>query len=449
MARLHAEQPDVAAFQALLDQADVFFAPPGNDHAAGQFYNEVARLARHEALAEAREPLRDRALLGLASKLRQLARPGARPGSFLPILLGRHGTWPASVVSDASFAVAAATRALPEARRRPPGNGASARRFRVGVGVVTAVASAPESGEVFLGFAGGEVHCFRPERSEVVAVANYHLPVAALGVDPEGQSVVVLRAGAGSLAALSTYAREPDGSFRLLLGSTVEDVNEPWLTPVLPGEADDFVGLWDGTALTLLTVATLNSWGNLIVPRRDPPPTAALLIARSRREGAEPAVLVNDGLGWSMVNGRGAAWRRSTLSWRPWLPDDSHLMSVPLSWLSSIGDRDHLELAGLGPNGNAHWASLNLAEGGLHLLASNVQTRPGGYLAAALVRSGLVAAVGPTRIDWLRGGAERFTCVAGTESAYPSAVACAGSRRTGELIVVCGDGYIARIPSPV
>ncbi|MGE5754670.1 MAG: tetratricopeptide repeat protein, partial [Planctomycetaceae bacterium] len=449
IARLHAERKDVAALDALLDQADAFFAPPGNDHAAGQFYNEVARLSRHDDLAEAREPLRDRALLGLAAKLRQLARPGARPGSFLPTLLSRHGTWPAAIVSDANFAVTAATRVPPEGRKRPPDHpSASARRFRVGVGVVTAVASAPGSGEVFLGFDGGGVYCFRPERSEVVAVANDHLPVAALGVDPEGRSVVVLRAVAASLAALSTYARQPDGSFRLLLGMTVDDVNEPWLTPVLPGESDDLVGLWDGTALTLLTVATLNSWGGMVVPPRgEPAPSAALLVARSRGGDREPAILLNDGLGWSLINDRTAAWQRSAPSWRPWLPDDSHLMSVPLGWMSN--DPDHLELAGLGPNGTVHWASLNLAEGGFHLLAANVQTRERSYLAAAPVRPGLVAAVGPTRVEWLRGGAERFTPLAITEAAIPSAVACAGSRRTGELIIVCGDGFIARIPSPV
>jgi tetratricopeptide (TPR) repeat protein len=450
MAKLHAEANDVAAFHTLLDQADAFFAPPGNDHAAGQFYNEVARLARQESLGEAREALRERALMGLAYKLRQLARPGARPGTFLPTLLGRHGTWPASVVSDASFAVAAATRTPPEERKRPPVHSSAwSQRFRVGVGVVTAVTSTPESGEVFLGFAGGEVYCFRPELSEVVLVASYHLPVAALGVDPDGSSLVVLRAGAGSMAALSTYARLPDGSFRNLLGTTVADVNEPWLTPILPGESDDFVGLWDGTALKLLTVATLNSWGITIVPNREPAPSAALLVARPRGDDAEPAVLLNDGLSWSLINDRTAFWQRSPLSWRPWLPDDSHLMSVPLSWLSRASDRDHLEMAGLGPSGNAHWARLNLAEEGFQMLATNVQTRAGGYLAAALVRSGLIAAVSPTRIEWLRGGAERFTLVAASESAIPSAVACAGSRRTGELIVVCGDGYIARIPSPV
>ena len=135
-------------------------------------------------------------------------------------------------------------------------------------------------------------------------------------------------------------------------------------------------------------------------------------------------MLLNDGLGWSLINGRPAAWRRSTLSWRPWLPDDSHLMSVPLSWSADLGDSDHLELAGLGPNGNAHWASLNLADGGFQLLASNVQTRPGGYLAAALVRPGLVAAVSPNRIEWLRGGAERFTILGRPTPRIPSAVAC-------------------------
>ena len=193
-----------------------------------------ARLARLDGLAEVGRAVRDRALLGLAAKLRQLAKPGRGPDR-LPSVLGRQGTWTAAV---------AQRRQLRRLGRHPrPARGteaagdpasAWARRFRVGVGVVTAVASAPESGEVFLGFEGGEVYCFRPERSEVAAVANYQLPVAALGVDPSGRSVVVLRAARGR-SPRSARAREPDGSFRLLLGTTVADVNEPWLTPVLPG----------------------------------------------------------------------------------------------------------------------------------------------------------------------------------------------------------------------
>ncbi len=39
MARLHAEARDPKPLLALLDQADAFFDPPGNDHAAGEFYN--------------------------------------------------------------------------------------------------------------------------------------------------------------------------------------------------------------------------------------------------------------------------------------------------------------------------------------------------------------------------------------------------------------------------
>ena len=442
-----AERADAAGIHALLDQADAVFAAPGHDHAAGLLYNEVARLARHETLAEAREGLRDRALTGLAVKLRQLAKPGARPGSFVPTLVGRQGRWSASLISDASFAVSAATRVPRQEPRRPLVSDSTARRFRVGVGTVSAVTSAPESGEVFLGFAGGEVCCFRPERNEVVAVASYHLPVAALGVDPEGNSVVVLRSAVSSLAALSTYAREPDGSFRLLLGTTVDDVSDPWLTPVLPGEGDDFVGLWDGGALTLLAVATLNSWGSMTAPSREPRPSAALLMGRHEADGPQSALIMHDGESWSLFHAWTSSRQRTGLTWRPWLPDDSPLQSVPLSWLTI--PPDYLELAGLGPSGTAHWASLNLSDGHLDLIAANVQVRDGGYLAAALVRPGLLAAVGPTRIDWLRGGVDRFSLVAITEVAFPSAVACAGSRRTDELIVICGDGFIARVACPV
>ncbi|MEJ7680213.1 MAG: hypothetical protein WKG06_20630 [Segetibacter sp.] len=68
-------------------------------------------------------------------------------------LLGSQGGWPAAVVSDASFAVAAATqRTAPDDPRTPADP--AIRHFRVGSGIVSAVAAAPGSGEVFLGFEG-------------------------------------------------------------------------------------------------------------------------------------------------------------------------------------------------------------------------------------------------------------------------------------------------------
>ena len=70
---------------------------------------------------------------------------------------------------------------------------------------------------------------------------------------------------------------------------------------------------------------------------------------------------------------------------------------------------DHLEIAGVGEFGTLHWAAFHRGDGRLDRLASCVATESeGGYLAATLVRPGLVAGVTRSRIDWLRGGSGKF-----------------------------------------
>src|SRR5262249_43000452 len=138
------------------DEADAFFAPPGNEVGAGQFYNRLAELAGQDHLAAVRDELRDRALRGLALKLRQRAGAEARSGTVGSALLGRSGAWPATVVSEAEYARKAAVR-----RNGPPGERRGDRRpstqVVLGTGEVTATCAAPQGGVVFLGFAGGEV----------------------------------------------------------------------------------------------------------------------------------------------------------------------------------------------------------------------------------------------------------------------------------------------------
>jgi tetratricopeptide (TPR) repeat protein len=443
LARLHAESGAADDLRALVAEAEAFLAPPGNDHAAGQFYNEVARLADLPPLAPARDELRDRALLGLAAKLRQAARPGAL-GPHVGLLLGRPGTWSPALVSDADFAVAAATRP-PRSPAPPRPRASSARRFRVGAGVVTAVACAADADEVFLGFEGGEVYAFRPEHLEVARVASYDLPVAALSADPAGRSVVVLRVGGSRTGALSAHARQPDGSYRLLLGSPVDGLAAPWLTPVLPAAGEDVVGLWDGESLYLQTVADMAPRGSLSLPVRDASPRAALLIPR--HDGSSVSVLIHDGRVWSLIHPAGHLLPTGGLTWRPGLPDGSTLRSVPLSW--AWADPANLELAGLGDYGTLYWATFRDDANGLRLTTSCTSADRGGYLAATIVRPGLVAAVARSRIDWLRCGVGRFTASTSTDVALPAAVACFATRRTGELIVACSDGFISRVPIPL
>jgi hypothetical protein len=88
LAPLVAHHPSTADLLELVGQADDFFAGPGWEAQAGQFYNELVRLAERAHLADLRDELRDRALLGLAGKLRQRAAEGA-PASLVSALLGQ------------------------------------------------------------------------------------------------------------------------------------------------------------------------------------------------------------------------------------------------------------------------------------------------------------------------------------------------------------------------
>src|SRR5262249_34097440 len=149
--------------------------------------------------------------------------------------------WPSAVVSDASQAVADATRIRRAGTSSPSG---AVSRLRICSGGVVAVAGVPESGEVFLGTGRGEVWAFRPESSEVVPVASHDLPVAGLAVDPGGNQLVVLRWHPQGRGAISSYARQPDGRYTLLTGTTMEALSSPWLTQVLRTSIESLVGFW-------------------------------------------------------------------------------------------------------------------------------------------------------------------------------------------------------------
>lgn len=429
----------------LLDEADLHLASTGQEAEAALYYNTLARLSGGAAPESLRDDLRDRALVGLASKLRQQVRPGVAAGRLVSDLLGQSGLWPAPVVRDADFAARAESKGL-EPLPRPARSKTTPTRLRGGIGAVTAVCYALESDEVFFGLQGGEVFCFRPERAEVVRVAGEDSPVTAIEVRPDGQTLAVFRAARSKQGTLSAYVKNPDGSYTLSLATKIADTVDPWLTPVLATDGEDLVGLWDGEALYFLEMTSLQSKGSLVLPTQDESPTAALLVPRPIRPGSEFAVFVHDGHGWSLHDPFGKGRRPTGLLWRPALPEPSTLRSVPVSW--SFGAGGHIEVAGLGSHGTLHWAAFQAEDDQLTLLASNTDARLGGYLAAAVVRPGLVVGVTRTRVEWLRCGGDRFSFSFSTELSIPSAVACYASRRTGQLIVVCDDGFIARVPIP-
>ena len=323
------------------------------------------------------------------------------------------------------------------------------RRLRVGRGVVTAFCAAPGSGEVFLGFEGGEVYVVRPERSEVARVAHYGLAVTAMAASHGGESLVTLRSSDAGRGVLSTYAREPGGSYQTLLGTVlaVESPSHPGLSPILPRAGGDQIGLWDGRELHILAAASL-TWERSLSPAAETLAPPVLLIPWPLGpDEAQFAAFAHDGRVWTLFDADGGVFQGTRLNWRPSLPPANPLRSVPLSWMSGVPD--HLELAGLGGYGTLNWAAFRRDGRRLDLSAMSVTTEEGGgYLAAAIVQPRMVAGVTRTRIDWLRGGPNRFVLRATTPAAIPSAVACVANPRTGELIVICGDGLIVRVPIP-
>jgi len=455
LAALLADRGESRAILAIVDEADALFGRPGQDTTAAEFYNAMARLADRDELAEGRDDLRDRALIGLAAKLRQAVGAGGRAASLASAFLGRPGAWPADVVGDADRA-ARAEADRESARRRlaesgsgsGPSQPARVRRFDVLRGTVTAACHAVATGEVFLGYATGEVFRVDFARGEVARVGRDFPPVVSLAVDAEGRDLVMLAGEGEGRKRLVRWSRAPGSADWDRQLRMVDGPGEFWLTPVLggiPGSAT--VGVWDGEEMVLMGGADgLAMIRRVPLPSLKTEPQAALLIGPDR-PGDPPTILIHDGPDITHVNADGSERRRRFLGWRPTLPEGHALRSVPLSSLRVAAGR--LELAGLDREGAVHWTSLKIDDAELIRASNNMTAGEPAFVAATLVRPGLLAAVSPAGVTWLRCGPRSCARAGSVALPVPSALACFPAHRAGELVIVCGDGSLAcvRIPA--
>jgi tetratricopeptide (TPR) repeat protein len=481
LARLYAAETPPARLRGLLAEADDFLGAPGQDGAAGQFCNEIARLAEADHLADLRDDLRDWALMHLAAKLRQRAELKMRSGDIIATLFGQSGAWAPALVSDANHAWRGAINqpAAPPVQARTPAGVIS---VCVGSGTVTAACFAPATGAVFLGFESGEVACFRPASGEVMplppdTLAPRGAVVTSLAADAKGRMVVACRESRQTSMSLSSYAQDADGTYQRQ-GNVFYSRGTSWLTPALARLYDDcFAGLWDGDKLNFCRGPLLVYAGSVAPPRDSEHVSHALLLpglwsqpddpgmhpvsqeinldAEIRsRPGSLTALLLDAGVLWCGTVRPGeqlapahTGMTRFPFPWRPSRPEGSSLQFAPLAWL--VHGPNSAELAGLGENGSVYWSALHLGDleqRGAY--ATNVSVRAEGYLAAALLRPGFVAGVARRSIDWLRCGPKQFTLHSATKVFLPSAVACFPSHITRELLVVCRDGVVVRVPAP-
>ena len=121
LAQRHAaQQAEVTRLLDLLSNAEEFLPVHAAELAAVEFFNEIARLAAAPLPARVHAELRDRALLGIAAKLRGLVEQGTSPAAVGSRWLAQGGIWPAGVISDADYALKAAKRARGGAEVRSP-----------------------------------------------------------------------------------------------------------------------------------------------------------------------------------------------------------------------------------------------------------------------------------------------------------------------------------------
>jgi hypothetical protein len=108
-------------------------------------------------------------------------------------------------------------------------------------------------------------------------------------------------------------------------------------------------------------------------------------------------------------------------------------------------------------DGTLHWSLVDvgpaepasgLDPNELRIVGRASSVRAEGYLAATIVRADLVAGVSRSHIDWLHTGDRGFVRRSTTRVNLRSAVACFPSPQTRELLVVCRDGVVVRVPMP-
>jgi hypothetical protein len=435
---------------ALVDNADAFYRQYGHEAQAAAFYNDLARLAERPGLAALREELRDRALMGLAEKLRQRASEEERPGGAVSSLFGASGAWSAAQVRDAEVAYRAAL------RRPAVSSGKRVVRVRTLHGEVTAACAAAQTGQLFLGFASGAVACFQPRTGTWFTLPPYPWPVVSLATDPAGCSLVVLRQSAEEEAGdLIGFAIE--GAFHAGAWRTLPLPGDGWLTPVCPSGGSGVVGLWDGSRLAILHGPDL-----IPITQFAPPEGAegsrggAILAAPSPRLAWFYTVLLaGDGL-WSRrgpdeppvcpTAAKGVEFVRTALGWQPAGPEGSTLSRPAVSWLAL--QPGQFEMAGVTATGTLCWSSFRLFPRAPAALVHNRSTAPTVFRAAALVRPGQVAGVERAGVHWLRATEALLAPRAVTEALLPDAVACFASPLTGEVLVACAGGDVVRVPVP-
>ncbi len=449
LAGLLAESP--ADLLALVDEAAAFLQGQGSESDCAAFFNEVVRLAQRPGLAGVRDRLRDRALLGLAARLRNRARVETAPGNLVSTLFGQAGTWSADQVSDAAVALKGALQKR-AARSTPLQRGGVAQRAfiqsRLHEGTVLTACSAVEKGKLFVAFTDGALRCFHPEGGMMDILPSLTGVPCSLATDPQGRILQALSAlEGGGYELVSFLCVEEFGQAQLLTRKVLHDLGPgAQLAPLVfvsnePRGAiwweEGFVALQGSQALPVAERGR-GDFGQLVSLLLGVLPVPTL---RTNR-----LLLLED--------------QSATLCWRPhpsltgtslgWIAQPAAgLLSSQVFWAERLEDRVKVWVVRVGDQGGQlFWSCLLVTdENGVELRAS-ATTKVGGYLGASLLSSGAVWAIREGGIDLFGSRGRTLERLSSTTVNLTGACGCFPSPVTGELLVLCRDGYLLRMATP-
>jgi tetratricopeptide (TPR) repeat protein len=470
LAQLYAEEQSPRELIGLAKGASLLFETEWSGADPGSFFNVLARLADRPNLAAVRDDLRDRALCGLATRLRQRSTEETRPGDLVSSLLGRTGAWSPAVVSDADAAFLAAvqaTRARPQTRKNRAGS-----RIRLGRGTVHSVCAA-SSGHVFASFDSGEIVSFDPIHDVVRPVRKSDQVSSALTADPSADMIAALRADPDNGRQLLTLTVRQEDRWSSSFDAQLPLASSYLLTPIALDRSEPVFGIWDGKLGRLLRGFSLVFGDSFLGMELGidpeticdvlllPPPSTTVEL-----QGLQPGVCVIDSsaslsiapgafsLGflddrdfwWS--SSRDRSWHSTPLGWT--VPLEKRWPLRKGSLLYHDQDTWNIALFRLGSGGRIYMAHMRSTQDRWDRVES-AATGSAGYSTAGLLRAGQMAGVQADRIDWLRIDATHSHLLKVWDSTPLSligALACSFSPHTYELIVVLHDGSLVRVPVP-
>lgn len=433
---LYAEESDPARLVAHVEEAARFYGPDGHQAHAGRFFNRLAELSERKNLKSVREDLRDKALVMLAAKLRQ--RAGYMSGNAVAETFGA-GLWAPALVNDARFAVRREGEKLRELPAKPP----QASAIRLGHGRVTALCFAQHSDEVFAGFKNGEVVTLRPTDGAVLTLARGERPVIGLAATQDGDTLFILRTG-DEVSEFSSLSRH--GSQFNAESPAAFTADEALHAAARVGH--DNVNLCSRVGLLTMRHGLASEEELLHVLQPGVTDVAAAIVEPTFRRLDATLALLTLNFGDDSVRYYPSITHEehdsAVLGWHPALPFAAPIRGAPISHLRTR--HDELELCGTNARGYVFWSRLTLSESRIESVETKLCGSKGEYRCAALTRSGHVAAVAESRVDLFARQGNEMALKQSIKADLRGALSAHYAKITEELLIVCEDGRLMRVP---